>query len=263
MRIHLIGERQSQACMPSVFLSHNSADKPFVRQLAERLTKSGATVWLDEAQLRIGDSLVDKISEAIQTVDFVAAVISKNSARSPWVKKELSLALTKEIKTKAVVVLPIVIDDCELPVSLADKLYADFRDPEQFDKSSDDLLESMGLRVGRNNYRLGVAIEWTESGPRLFGHGVVISPSEGNALLDRWSEWLPKFIEQEKQRGGPPEEVGPAAHILAVIRACAETYNRVPDEEEMASGTSELARKFDLLYLFFKLMYEEAISGTK
>jgi len=110
--------------VPSIFLSHNSKDKPFVRRLAERLTESGATIWLDEVNIRIGDSLVDKISEAIREVDFIAAVISKNSINSPWVKKELSLAVTKEIKSKSVVVLPIVIDDCPMPGSLADKLYA-------------------------------------------------------------------------------------------------------------------------------------------
>ena len=37
-----------------VFLSHNSSDKPTVRQLAEELTRRGLTVWLDEDELRPG-----------------------------------------------------------------------------------------------------------------------------------------------------------------------------------------------------------------
>jgi hypothetical protein len=249
--------------VPSIFLSHNSADKPFVRKLAERLTESGATVWLDEAQLQIGDSLVDKISEAIHTVDFVAAVISSNSIRSKWVKKELSLALSKEMRRDSVVVLPVVIDDCELPPTLADKLYADFRDPTKFDQSAVKLLRAMGLRLDRKDYRSGIAIEWTNEGPRIFGHGVVISPSEGNALLDRWSEWLPKFVKQEEKRGRPREEVVPAANVLAVVRACFNAYNRVPDETEMQAGTTELARKFDLLFLFFQEMFQEAASASE
>jgi len=38
--------------MPSVFLSHSHGDKPFVRDLAGRLTQAGAAVWLDEAGMR-------------------------------------------------------------------------------------------------------------------------------------------------------------------------------------------------------------------
>jgi hypothetical protein len=43
--------------MSSVFLSHNSKDKAWVRDLAKRLTQDGVVVWLDEAELNIGDSL--------------------------------------------------------------------------------------------------------------------------------------------------------------------------------------------------------------
>ncbi len=247
--------------MPSIFLSHNSKDKKFVRKLAERLTESGAIIWLDEVELLIGDSIINKISEAIHEVDYVAAIISENSISSSWVKKELSLAITKEIKQDSVVVLPVVIDDCELPHTLSDKLYADFRNPSNFEESAKTLLRSMGLRIDRQNFRSGIAVEWTDEGPRIFGHEVMISPSEGNALMDRLFEWLPKFIEQEKQRGRSDEDVGPAATILAVIRACADTYNRVPDEEEMQAGESELARKFDLLFVFFNEMFAEAMES--
>ena len=131
--------------MPSVFLSHNSKDKPFVRQLATRLSDEGVVVWLDEAVLNIGDSLIEKISEGIKGMDYVAAVISKNSVASAWVQKELSLAMTKEIAGRKVVVLPIVIDDCDLPDSLGDKLYADFRDPSAFDASFGKLLKAIGI----------------------------------------------------------------------------------------------------------------------
>jgi hypothetical protein len=129
----------------SIFLSHNSKDKPFVRKLATRLSEEGVVVWLDEAVLHIGDSLIEKISEGIQDMEFVAAIISQNSIASSWVQKELSLAMSKEIKGRQVVVLPIVIDDCELPESLRDKLYADFRDVNEFETSIVKLLKAIGV----------------------------------------------------------------------------------------------------------------------
>ena len=112
--------------MTSVFLSHNSKDKPFVRELAGTLRDSGVDVWLDEAEINIGDSLIEKIGSAIEYTDFICAVISNNSIGSSWVQKELSLAMTKEIANREVVVLPVLLDHCELPHFLKDKLYVDF-----------------------------------------------------------------------------------------------------------------------------------------
>lgn len=40
-----------------VFLSHNKADKPRVRQLAERLRASGLRVWFDEWAIQPGDDI--------------------------------------------------------------------------------------------------------------------------------------------------------------------------------------------------------------
>lgn len=132
--------------MSSVFLSHNSKDKPWVRNLAERLIADEVIVWLDEAEINIGDSLIEKISTGIQDMRFVAAIISKNSVESSWVQKEISIAMSKEIAGREVTVLPLVIDNCELPVSLSDKLYADFTDPDSFEISYSQLLRALGVK---------------------------------------------------------------------------------------------------------------------
>ena len=42
----------------SVFLSHNVNDKPFVRNLARDLENHGVKYWLDEAEIKGGDSLI-------------------------------------------------------------------------------------------------------------------------------------------------------------------------------------------------------------
>ena len=132
--------------MSSVFLSHNSKDKPWVRTLAERLIADEVIVWLDEAEINIGDSLIEKISAGIQDMKFVAAIISKNSVESSWVQKEISLAMSKEIAGREVTVLPLVIDNCELPISLSDKLYADFTNPNDFETSYSKLLRALGVK---------------------------------------------------------------------------------------------------------------------
>ena len=63
--------------MSSIFLSHNSVDKPFVRKLANDLRRGGHYAWVDEAEIKVGDSLIDKIEEGIDNTDFFGVTISK------------------------------------------------------------------------------------------------------------------------------------------------------------------------------------------
>ena len=110
-----------------IFLSHSSKDKDFVRRLANDLQSSNVPVWFDEWELQVGDSLNHKIQEGINESGWLAIVISNNSINSKWVEKELNAALTTELEKRQVFVLPIVIEDCEIPLFLRDKLFADFR----------------------------------------------------------------------------------------------------------------------------------------
>lgn len=118
-----------------------------MRRLAHRLRKADVETWLDESELRIGDSLLLRLSEAIASVDFVAAVLSRNSIASRWVETELRQAMVREIHSNRVVVLPILLDDVDIPAFLADKLYADFREPHRFDESFVRLLRTIGKDV--------------------------------------------------------------------------------------------------------------------
>jgi hypothetical protein len=111
---------------PSVFLSHNSEDKPFVRELARYLSDHGFRVWLDEACLTAGVSLLSALADAVMGVDVVVAVLSKNAVSSAWVTKELQIAMTQEVKNRRIKVIPILKEKCDMPAFLSDKLYLDF-----------------------------------------------------------------------------------------------------------------------------------------
>jgi TIR domain len=49
-----------------VFLSHSSKDKTIVCGVAERLRKDGLRVWLDDWEIRVGDSIPAKIEEGLE-----------------------------------------------------------------------------------------------------------------------------------------------------------------------------------------------------
>lgn len=111
-----------------IFLSHSSQDKPFVEKLANDIKKLNIDVWLDKWEIKVGDSLISKISSGLSESDYFILVMSPHSVISEWVQKEFSYALIEEIESKSIKILPILLDNCEIPTLLRDKLFADFRE---------------------------------------------------------------------------------------------------------------------------------------
>jgi hypothetical protein len=108
------------------FISHSSKDKPFIRQLTADLTREGVSVWLDEQKILVGDSISDKISQGLVESDYFLIALSDASVNSSWVQKELNAALIHEIEKRQVKLIPIKLSDCDIPVLIKDKKYADF-----------------------------------------------------------------------------------------------------------------------------------------
>lgn len=115
-----------------IFISYSQKDKKFVDNLAENLVLARHNVWMDRWELAVGDSLTEKIQGALTSADAILVVLSNNSVESNWCKRELNAALIRELEEISTLVLPCIIDDCEIPLFLRDKLYADFRNnPDQ------------------------------------------------------------------------------------------------------------------------------------
>jgi hypothetical protein len=119
---------ETTAHSAKVFLSHTKADKEFVRRLAKDLKEYGFPVWLDEWELRVGDSLVGEIEKGIDTSAWMIIVLSPAALKSEWVLKELRAGLVRETERGKVFVLPALYAKVELPPFLRDKFYADFTD---------------------------------------------------------------------------------------------------------------------------------------
>ena len=148
--------------MKDLFISHSHADKPFVRNLANDCRASNLSVWVDEAELLIGDSLIHKIQEAIDKTRYFLVVVSANSVNSNWVQRELEQAMELEITSRTVKVLPVVLGQVkDLPGFLRGKLFADFSncpgDNSQYNDSVRQLVRSIKVRSQANGEKTDVA----------------------------------------------------------------------------------------------------------
>lgn len=110
-----------------VFICHASEDKASARVLASEMKNLGADVWFDEWEIKVGESIVQKINAALGIASHILVLLSRTSVHKPWVQKELSSALMQQLSTKRIVVSPLRLDDCDIPPILADIWYADAR----------------------------------------------------------------------------------------------------------------------------------------
>jgi hypothetical protein len=89
------------------FISHASEDKDaFVRVLADRLRTSGFSVWYDEFELKIGDSLRKKIDQGLFKSKYGIVVISPDFIKKNWTEYEFNGMIAREMNGQKVI-LPI------------------------------------------------------------------------------------------------------------------------------------------------------------
>lgn len=96
-------------------------------------------------------------------------VLSKASVASEWCRKELTAGLVRELEEKRVVVMPILIGECSIPLFLREKKYADFR--SSFDTGLADLLKAVARvtndtrsRIEEPTWHTDWSVDWGMQG---------------------------------------------------------------------------------------------------
>jgi TIR domain len=156
MELHLIAEALSHRMYVSrfqalkqperVFISHSSKDKEFARWLAVDLANEGFIPWLDEWDIRIGESITSKINEGLNNCSAIILILSENSVESRWVEVEWQAKFWDEIQLGKILLFPVLLQNCAIPKLIQTKRYADFRGFEKssvYSQAIEELKESM------------------------------------------------------------------------------------------------------------------------
>jgi hypothetical protein len=90
-----------------IFISHASEDKDEVaRPLAQLLKAAGLSVWLDEHELVLGDSLRKKLDEGLSQSRWGIVILSQDFLKKVWTQAELDALISRE-ENGLKVILPV------------------------------------------------------------------------------------------------------------------------------------------------------------
>jgi TolB-like protein/lipoprotein NlpI len=131
-----------------VFISYAAKDRTHVLDLVERLRDAGVSVWIDQMGIEGATMWSQEIVSAIRGCKVLILAISKNSAGSENVVKEVALASEGRKR-----ILPVYIEQAEIPESMAYQL-AGIQRVEFFEGREDVALQA----VIRALAKLGVTV---------------------------------------------------------------------------------------------------------
>lgn len=136
-----------------VFLCHASQDKPVIRELYQRLLAEGwIDPWLDEERLLPGQEWDVEIEKAVEAADVVIVCASSRSVtKEGYVQRELKFAMDIALEKPegTIFIIPLRLDDCDLPRRLRSWQYDDYFPAEKRKSSYQRLLQSLNLRYGQ------------------------------------------------------------------------------------------------------------------
>lgn len=111
--------------MVGVFISHRVVDNREAERLAAALQSRGHDVWLDVWDIKIGDSIVDRINSGLLNAAYLILCYSDIGSMSPWMSREWMSALARQLEGSGVRLLPVRLTGGSPPAILADIKYAD------------------------------------------------------------------------------------------------------------------------------------------
>jgi hypothetical protein len=106
-----------------IFISYSHEDAAVADRIVTLLDTAGMAPWIDRREIRPGESIPERMSEGLTAASYVVLLHSQASAQSRWVTREWMSTLA----AADTVIVPIVLDDTEVPRLLQDILYIDCR----------------------------------------------------------------------------------------------------------------------------------------
>ena len=99
-----------------VFISYGHRDRQWVREFADELSNEGINAWMDEKDIKWGDSWEDKLEEALRRSETMVFIVDPESLTSSNSNFELGVALGAGKRLIAIVDRDVPVKDLPGPI---------------------------------------------------------------------------------------------------------------------------------------------------
>jgi tetratricopeptide (TPR) repeat protein len=144
-----MNDNQPNSYEYDVFISYSTVDKAWVRgELLKRLKNAGLKVCIDCYDFQAGAAAIGEIERGIKTSRKILMVLTPNYMTSQWTKFERYLPQTDDPNNEKLVLLPLLKENCDLPLSIKYLSYVNFTDPEELDIAWRQVFRAFGIVEG-------------------------------------------------------------------------------------------------------------------
>jgi len=144
-----------------IFLSYAREDRDKVENLHGRLSDAGFKPWMDTKEILPGEAWAFGIQKAIRSSDFFLACLSPNSvSKRGSLQTEIrdALRIWQEKLESDIHLIPVRLEDCQIPESLRDFQWVDLFEKDGWDK----LVRAMQIGKRGKEERLRAASEFVD-----------------------------------------------------------------------------------------------------
>jgi isopentenyl diphosphate isomerase/L-lactate dehydrogenase-like FMN-dependent dehydrogenase len=145
--IYISRMKQKRMRQRRVFIMYNHADRAAAQELVQKLKASGYNPWFDADEIAPGQKIAETIVDGISQSAVAILLVSKNlNLEKSILGEELKVALaTMTSKDESFSpVIPIKLDEAEVPQALAGIHWIDMRGKESFEKLEKGLKRVLG-----------------------------------------------------------------------------------------------------------------------
>lgn len=127
---------------PKVFICHSSKDKYFVENFVKKLRYNGVDAWYDDYEIRLGDSIIEKINYGLKESQKGIIIFSNNLFKSKFATNEMNSIIFDYISNKEYSLIPVILDkDVEIPQLINHVSNVKINNIENYDNELNEICE--------------------------------------------------------------------------------------------------------------------------
>ncbi|MGB9989535.1 toll/interleukin-1 receptor domain-containing protein [Massilia sp. SM-13] len=137
-----VSRRSQQLRQGRVYIMYSHADRAAASNLVQKLKAEGYNPWFDEDEIAPGQKIHESIQNGLSQSAVALLLVSQQlNLDNALIDKELSYALqsVKPADTSFSPVIPVRLDDADIPAALAGISWIDLREPNAFERLNQSL----------------------------------------------------------------------------------------------------------------------------